>query len=293
MAVRAGWCGKKNGSEPIERHGPHVTLNQTNITTILTASEKARISGVTLTIEKDKNVPPPSAKIDASGASSVSDISVQDGSATLTASNQSTIDGVSVGSVKTREATPMSETTTQKVPSWFPAAAFVVGVAFMLLAFLHPGSDPTTHRAVLAMGCAGFATALTGFLSINLSLGKGVALVAGGSLAVFVVVYFLNPGSGSVQPGTVTPNGISPSGPAAAVERGHGEPAVPGSDLAGSASGPAGARSPSDVRSATTPSATSTPPAAVFNVEAKGKNAQAFGQVNGTVSVTHARDDAQ
>lgn len=89
-----------------------------------------------------------------------------------------------------------------KIPSWFPAAAFGVGVFFvlvvLLLTTLVPNQLRTTYviyRIVMSMGCAGFATALTGFIAIKMKFGAGILLMAGGSLAVFVIVYFWDPAS--------------------------------------------------------------------------------------------------
>lgn len=101
----------------------------------------------------------------------------------------------------------MSDNDDPKIPSWFPAAAFAVGVFFVLvvlvLTTLVPNPPRTTYviyRIVMSMGCAGFATALTGFIAIKMKFGAGILLMAGGSLAVFVIVYFWDPASNIVQP---------------------------------------------------------------------------------------------
>lgn len=100
----------------------------------------------------------------------------------------------------------MADDEDPKIPSWFPAAAFGVGVFFVLVVLLlvtlvsNP-SPPTykIYRIVISMGCAGFATALTGFIAIKMKFGAGILLMAGGSLAVFVIVYFWDPASNIVQ----------------------------------------------------------------------------------------------
>ena len=95
-----------------------------------------------------------------------------------------------------------------RVPGWFPAAAFIVGVAFVLLTVIlttivsHPSpATVTIYRNVTALGAAGFATALTAFIAIRMKFKAGVSLMAGGSLAVFVIVFFWNPASGTVVGG--------------------------------------------------------------------------------------------
>lgn len=103
------------------------------------------------------------------------------------------------------------------VPRWFPTAAFVVGVVFVILVLVLATAVPnptpqtyTLYRIVMAIGCAGFATALTGFIAIRLRFGTAVALMAGGSLAVFVIVYFWDPASGIAARGN-TPAIESPA----------------------------------------------------------------------------------
>lgn len=78
-------------------------------------------------------------------------------------------------------------------------AAFTFGVVFVivLLGFsaLIPRPTPfqyTVYRIVLSLAAAGVAATVPGFLNVNLDA-KGVAIRAGGALAVFVIVYFLKP----------------------------------------------------------------------------------------------------
>lgn len=87
-------------------------------------------------------------------------------------------------------------------------AGFVVGVVGIASVLLLVAINPTPTQAqwivfkiVLALGSAGFAMALTGFISVNMELGKKVAINAGGSLAVFVVVFFWDPASKLVNYG--------------------------------------------------------------------------------------------
>jgi len=78
------------------------------------------------------------------------------------------------------------------------AAAYLFGVAFvvvmLVIAVLFP--RPTVFqvfvfRVVLALAAAGVAAMIPGFLNVEL----GNAIRAGGAIAVFIVIYFLNPAS--------------------------------------------------------------------------------------------------
>jgi hypothetical protein len=78
------------------------------------------------------------------------------------------------------------------------AAAYLFGVAFvvvmLMIAVLFP--RPTVFqvfvfRVVLALAAAGVAAMIPGFLNVEL----GTAVCAGGAIAVFVIIYFLNPAS--------------------------------------------------------------------------------------------------
>jgi len=76
--------------------------------------------------------------------------------------------------------------------------AFIFGVVFVfimiILSFLSP--NPTSFqylvfRVVLSLSAAGIITLIPGFLNIKISTG----LKAGGAIAAFVAVYFMNPAS--------------------------------------------------------------------------------------------------
>jgi len=86
------------------------------------------------------------------------------------------------------------------IPKWLVPAAFLFGIAFLVailaLVVKIPGPTPTqftVFRIIIALGGAAFSMALTGFLTIQLNLPKGGQIVAGGALAVFVVLYFYSP----------------------------------------------------------------------------------------------------
>lgn len=50
-------------------------------------------------------------------------------------------------------------------------------------------------RVILAIGCASVAAALPGFIDLELSPHTDIVVRAGGAMAVFVLVYLVNPGS--------------------------------------------------------------------------------------------------
>jgi hypothetical protein len=78
--------------------------------------------------------------------------------------------------------------------------AFVFGVAFVItllvIAIRFPNPTPFQYnvfRAVLALAAAGVAAMVPGFIDIQFNPTTEVLIRAGGALAVFVIVYFLNP----------------------------------------------------------------------------------------------------
>jgi uncharacterized membrane protein YedE/YeeE len=78
--------------------------------------------------------------------------------------------------------------------------AFVFGVVFVsgliLLAVFFPRPTPFQYivfRIVLSLAAAGVAAMIPGFLSLQLNPSQYLFLRAGGALAVFAVIYFLNP----------------------------------------------------------------------------------------------------
>jgi hypothetical protein len=86
------------------------------------------------------------------------------------------------------------------VPKWLIPIAFFVGVGFtiaiLILAVKIPNPSKfqfTIFRIVIALGGSAFSMALTGFLTIQMDLPRGGQIVAGGALAVFVILYFFSP----------------------------------------------------------------------------------------------------
>jgi len=85
-------------------------------------------------------------------------------------------------------------------PQWATIVSVVSGIVFLItllvIAVFIP--DPTRFqllgfRVVLALAAAGFAAAISGFLTVNLPLWGRGTITAGGALAVFAIVYQVNP----------------------------------------------------------------------------------------------------
>jgi hypothetical protein len=81
---------------------------------------------------------------------------------------------------------------------WQPIAIFGFGVILILIllfaVFRLPNPTPfqyTILRIALALGCSAIATALTGFLEVQVNV--PIFIKAGGPLAVFIVAYIVAP----------------------------------------------------------------------------------------------------
>jgi hypothetical protein len=103
------------------------------------------------------------------------------------------------------------------LPRWIPPAAFILGVvglaAVVVIVIEIPtptDSQSKVFWTIMALAGAAFAGALTGFISLRLSLPAAGGIVAGGSLAVFGVIYFVSPaGAVSSTPRVVVPGEVS------------------------------------------------------------------------------------
>jgi hypothetical protein len=80
------------------------------------------------------------------------------------------------------------------------AAAVIFGavvlVGMVVLALCKPNPTPFQQgvfRTVLALASAGFGAAIPGLINFNFNPGVGVAVSAGQALALFGIIYFLNP----------------------------------------------------------------------------------------------------
>lgn len=92
----------------------------------------------------------------------------------------------------------MSESS-EKRPAWVLIVSVTSGLIFLitllLIAVLIP--NPTTFqifvfRVVLSLAAAAFGAAISGFLKIKIPVLRGV-ISAGGALALFVLIYYVNP----------------------------------------------------------------------------------------------------
>lgn len=96
--------------------------------------------------------------------------------------------------------TPNSNDGRNVPPQWAMVVSVVSGIVFLIallvIAVFIPNPTPFSlfvFRVVLSLAAAGFAAAISGFLTIKLPLlGRGV-IAGGGALAVFVIVYQVNP----------------------------------------------------------------------------------------------------
>jgi hypothetical protein len=107
----------------------------------------------------------------------------------------------------------------ETTPLWEKLAAFGFGVIFLIalltlaVAFPNPTSfQYTIFRIVLSLACAGVAAVIPGFLLVRTDT-LGIAIRAGGAIAVFVVVYLINPAQLVVQPQSVVQHSTAPNSP--------------------------------------------------------------------------------
>lgn len=81
----------------------------------------------------------------------------------------------------------------EKIAAYGFGGVFVIALLVLAVKFPHPTAFQLgVFRTVLALACAGVAAMIPGFLSLNLDA-TGILLRAGGALAVFVLVYRVNP----------------------------------------------------------------------------------------------------
>jgi hypothetical protein len=69
-------------------------------------------------------------------------------------------------------------------------------VTFLVIAVRFPNPTEfqrTVFRIILALSAAGVAAMIPGFISLEMGASQGLALRAGGAIAVFTLVYFFNP----------------------------------------------------------------------------------------------------
>jgi predicted membrane channel-forming protein YqfA (hemolysin III family) len=88
----------------------------------------------------------------------------------------------------------MDSLTPQVILIFIFGVIFVVTLIVLSIAIPEPSQfQYTTFRIVLALAAAGVAAIIPGFLSLKLESGTLLLIRAGGALAVFVIVYFVNP----------------------------------------------------------------------------------------------------
>ena len=103
---------------------------------------------------------------------------------------------------KSRRTGPVDQSIwVSAIPKWLAPVAFFTAILFLaailLLAVKVPTPAPFQFivvRILIALFGAAFSMAITGCLTVRLHLSKEVQIVAGGALAVFIVLYFFSPG---------------------------------------------------------------------------------------------------
>lgn len=88
----------------------------------------------------------------------------------------------------------------------------------LVLVLVFPTPTPaqwTVFRIVIALGGAGYALALAGFLTVKLAWEQRVAISAGGTLAVFIVLFFFDPAKSVFAESHDTPVPIPSAHPSA------------------------------------------------------------------------------
>jgi hypothetical protein len=87
-------------------------------------------------------------------------------------------------------------------------------VTFLVIAVRFPNPtdfQQTVFRIILALSAAGVASMIPGFINLEMGASQGLALRAGGAIAVFTLVYFFNPAKPDKgkSESTETPAGFS------------------------------------------------------------------------------------
>ncbi|MFH2043767.1 MAG: carboxypeptidase-like regulatory domain-containing protein [Pseudomonadota bacterium] len=87
-----------------------------------------------------------------------------------------------------------------KIPGWATIVSVVSGLAFLVILLIiavfiaHPTDFQIfIFRIVIALAAAAFGATIPGFLKIDLPVGKKGLITAGGAIAFFVLIYFMNP----------------------------------------------------------------------------------------------------
>ena len=111
--------------------------------------------------------------------------------------------------------------------------AFSFGIIFVItllvLAVYFPNPTPfqyTIFRVVLSLACAGIVAVIPGFLSVRTDM-IGIAIRASGAIAVFVMVYLVNPAQLVAIPtnlkqhseGPISPNISNTNGPVTIIQQ--------------------------------------------------------------------------
>jgi 8-oxo-dGTP pyrophosphatase MutT (NUDIX family) len=90
--------------------------------------------------------------------------------------------------------------------------AFIFGTAFvvalLVLAIAFPKPTPFQYlvfKITLSLAAAGVAAMIPGFVNVRMDTNIGLAITAGGALAIFVIVFFFNPAQLAIQASEKSP----------------------------------------------------------------------------------------
>ena len=94
----------------------------------------------------------------------------------------------------------MNTFTAQVIVAFAFGIIFVVTLMVLAVKFPHPTPfQYNVFRIVLSLAVAGAAAMLPGFINIELNPMVGLLIRAGGTLAVFVIIYFFNPAQMAIR----------------------------------------------------------------------------------------------
>lgn len=90
--------------------------------------------------------------------------------------------------------------THSKIPGWATIVSVASGIAFLFILLIiavfipHPTDFQIfIFRIIIALAAAAFGATIPGFLKVDLPVGKKGLIAAGGAIAFFVLIYFMNP----------------------------------------------------------------------------------------------------
>jgi hypothetical protein len=103
---------------------------------------------------------------------------------------------------KTMNTPSTNSSQSQGLPRWLTSTGFVVGILFLVailgIVLWQPTPSPAQFlilRGTFALAGAAFSLSLMGFITVRMEIKKALVVTAGGTFAVFVILYFFAPAS--------------------------------------------------------------------------------------------------